>query len=84
MYIMKFGTYITRYTAYTSQDIEYIKLHDFRRKQRLTRYIGMKLMTIFINFEMRRKRIGFLGVLATNPGQTHLRSSCDLKLRIGN
>ena len=61
MYIMKYGTYITRYTAYTSHDIEYTKLQDFRRKQRFTRHIGMKIMTIFMNFGLRKQKDSILG-----------------------
>ena len=39
----------------------YQKLQDFRRKQRLTRHIGMKIMTIFINFGLRKQKDSIFG-----------------------
>ena len=42
-------------------DIEYTKLQDFRRKQRLTRHIGMKIMTIFMKFRVRIEKDRIFG-----------------------
>ena len=60
MYITKYGTYITIYTA-VHHDIEYTKLQDFRRKQSLTRHVGMKIMTIFMNFGVRKEKDRIFG-----------------------
>ena len=50
-----------QYIMRIHHDIEYTKLQDFRRKQSLTRHVGMKFMTIFMNFEVRKEKDSILG-----------------------